>query len=536
MRQVGRPEVGTEACCATRVHRFPAARPLLRAGIASALMLATLTGCGQRAKSDAEKGTLNVYLNRDPGGYDALKRPSATKASIQTQMPVYEMLFDMDPKTGKVTPNLGLSATSSEGGRIWTVKLRPNVRFSNGEPFTAEAYVVHFARLMKSPMSGVVFNNLGARIVGVTAISPLEVRFELASPKPQFEIMMATPGIAWFGINAPKHTLAHGDDPDFDLKPVGTGPYMLESFRTGVGLTYVKNPYYRNPSVQHLNRITYHVMGEGLASYVALKAGDIDMLYAADDLTVVRALRDPDVKTIVGQPDFQGFRINLNTRSGPLADIRVRQALAYALNREAANKIWSQGLAEIATDAYGKRSAWYCPGIRYPEYDPAKARALLKAYGKPVRLRLGIMSFSSKFAEIAQAMWKDVGIDVALEVETPGPGFYRKASSGAFDMWYGPGGSNRNPLLVDLDLASDNRANPMGIRSKAIDDAIAQIIATHDRDSLYRASCQYQQILADELPFIRFTFAPNAVVMRKSVEGPRTLTSADAEYYKARIR
>ncbi|WP_293881503.1 ABC transporter substrate-binding protein [Sphingomonas sp.] len=485
---------------------------------------------------DHQGGTTAVYLNRDPGGFDALKIGSANKATLQTQAAVYDMLFDLDPKTGDLQPRLGLSATPLEGGTIWRVALRPGVFFSNGEHFTSQAYVIHFGRLLASATAGAMTQSLGARLVSVHAVDDLTVDFVLAQPSPNFKVALATPGLAWFGLNAPGYTLQHQSDPDFAYRPVGNGPYMVKSITTGEGLTLVRNPRYWNPTTQHLDRIEYRVLGEGIAPFIALKAGDIDMMYASDDLTLARAKRDPAVLTYVGPPFFSGYRINLGAGRGPLADPRVREALVYSLNREAANKAWSQGLAEIASDAYGKGSPWYCPDLRYPGYRPELARRLIAAYGKPLHLTLGVEPFSARAAEIFQAMWKDVGIDVTVVTGSRGPGFYKQIREHAFDMWYAPGPGNNNPLMVDMDLGSWERNSPIGIRSKAIDESIGQVSSAKSRAALYTASCRYQQVLANELPFIRFTFAPNGLITRKYIGGVTPLTSADAQYYKVWLR
>ena len=200
-------------------------------------------------------GTLTVGMDRPMTGFDSSMNPRPEYNRRNAMLPVYEDLFSRG-KDGKLIPVLGQSLKKSPDNKTWTVTLRKGIRFSNGEDFTAEAYVVHFKRYQASRAWGFLRGMVGP-IKEVVAIDSHTVEFCMLRPFPAFGAILSNPVYPMWA-NAPKHSQKVGKE--LNRQPVGTGPYMLANWTPGVSITYVKNPHYWNPKKQHLDKIVFKVI------------------------------------------------------------------------------------------------------------------------------------------------------------------------------------------------------------------------------------------------------------------------------------
>ena len=269
-------------------------------------------------------------------------------------LPVYEDLFKRDAN-GKLIPVLGESLENSPDMKVWRVKLRQGIKFSNGEPLTAEAYVVHFKRLQASPAWGFLLGMVGP-IKEVVATDSHTVEFRMLRPFPAFAAILSNPVFVMWA-NAPKHSQQVGKE--LNRQPVGTGPYMLSDWTPGVSLTYVKNPYYRNPEKQHLDKIVFKVIKGELPRINSVKSGAIDVMLTRDGKTANQAKEDSNLQVIT---ELVGgtTTIEFNTSRPPLNDVRVRKALAHAVNRNADLQASNDGFGRPSTDWFGPESKWSC--------------------------------------------------------------------------------------------------------------------------------------------------------------------------------
>ena len=206
--------------------------------VASVALVNTLASpaVGQNPKKG---GTLIVAMDRPMTGFDSSVNPRPEYNRRNAMLPVYEDLFTED-KDGKLVPVLGLGLKKSPDMKTWTVMLREGVRFSNGEMLTADAYVVHFKRYMASRSWGFLRGMVGP-IKEVVAVDKRTVEFRMLRPYPAFRAIISNPVYPMW-VNAPKHSKRVGRD--LNKQPMGTGPYMLQSWVPGESITYVKNPNY----------------------------------------------------------------------------------------------------------------------------------------------------------------------------------------------------------------------------------------------------------------------------------------------------
>lgn len=357
---------------------------VFRSLLGSAALACALTG-GLAAQAEViQGGTFKILINRDIDSFDSAKIPSPDLARLQVLFASHERLFAYHPETDTLEPRLALSATPNEDFTSWTVKLRPGVKFSNGKDLTAEAYAFHFERLMASAAAPRIWAYAGFVPKAVVAVDDLTIRFDLEDPSVAFDIIMGSPLYIW-PLNEPGYAKANQDDPEYGRNAVGAGPYMLKEWLPGQMVTMVKNPYYWKPDEQIADEFQFVVITgpERGANWAALQAGDVDIDWTSGDL-VDWARNQTDLNFYLGYRSSAGLMYNFNTSTPPFDDLRVRQAVASAINREALVQVVYQRGQTVADQAFPPTSKWFCEGLQPTPYDPDKARALLADYGKPL--------------------------------------------------------------------------------------------------------------------------------------------------------
>ena len=274
-------------------------------------------------------GTLRVAMNRAFDGFDTATNPTVFPTKLNVQRAIFEDLFGVD-KTGKLIPKLGTFLKISPDQKLFTVTLRKDVKFSNGEPLTARAYSDHFKRAMKSPRANFIKGQIGP-VEKVVAVNDHTIEFRMSRPHPAFRAALTGP-FQFFWVNAPDHAKSLGL---FVSKlPVGTGPYMLDDWDQGVSLTLIRNPHYRHPEKQFLDKIVMPLVAREEARLNGLKAGDLDLYITNSGKLAKLAEKETGIE-VFAQVDQGSGIVALDTSKPPFDDIRVRKALAHAVNRKA---------------------------------------------------------------------------------------------------------------------------------------------------------------------------------------------------------
>ncbi|WP_068304618.1 ABC transporter substrate-binding protein [Pararhodobacter sp. CCB-MM2] len=326
--------------------------------------------------------------------------------------PVYESLFELDDE-GLPVPMLATGYTV-EGDTV-TLTLREGVTFSNGEPFNAAAVVANINRGVEI---GVLEGLLS--VASAEAIDDTTVRITMREADPS--IIMALAGTAGMMI-AP----AAMDDPALDRNPVGTGPfvYNAEESREGEVRVYTPNPTYWEPEEQDLARFEVWEIPDDTARLNALRTGQIDAGIWLSNPQAAMIDRSPDLQLIRNSGGLN-YHVIISDRAGSVvpafADRRVRQAMAYAINREAFNQAILFGLGEATWQAY-PTGPWSNPDLseRYP-YDPERARELLAEAGYADGFTFDMPSipiYQSRLEALA-GFFADVGITMNIVPVEPG--------------------------------------------------------------------------------------------------------------------
>lgn len=306
--------------------------------------------------------------NLDPG--NPLDYPS----SYDGLYAIYSRLYTFDADM-KFQPDLATSYKVSDDGTSWTFKLRPGVKFHDGTPFDANAVKVTFERLA-DPNPTTPRPNGGTwrrYLKTVTVVDPLTVTIVMKKP---LGAMLNYIAHGSGGILSPTALKKYGDD--IGLHPIGTGPYQVNQFIAGQSLTLVRNPNYfgTKPSIQTL--VMKPVL-QPAARIAALESGEADVIYDVPPSEAQQLSSRQDV-TVIRKPSLRGYYIGMNLLRPEFKDKSVRQAMNYAVNKEAICKALFFGYATPLDSPFAPGLFSYKKTFRY-DYNPAKAKQLLESAG-----------------------------------------------------------------------------------------------------------------------------------------------------------
>lgn len=379
-------------------------------GVAAALAIVALTAPALAQKSG---GTATMGLGLDIPGFDPIKVGVFDSAAVSAAALIFDTLTTLDDQ-GNVQPKLALSWSPSEDFRTWTFKLRPDVTFSDGTPFNAQAVAWNYAR-QKDPANHCRCAFYIQDIDKVEAVDDLTVVFHLRDPGPLLPKMLFLPSSNNV-VQSPTAIQTKGAD--YNRNPVGTGPFVIRSWTAGDRMVLERNPNYWNKGHPYLDRVVLRPLPDAQSRFASLLAGETDLVYAdmyeADN--IVRAKNDPSltVHTYAGS----GAQVyTFNTKVAPFDDVRVRRALVMALDRKVLSQALTNGLGRPATNPYGDGSWVKCDNDGALPADPAKAKALLAEYGKPVAFKMLVTATPRGRAvgQVMQQLWKRVGASMEIE-------------------------------------------------------------------------------------------------------------------------
>lgn len=387
----------------------------VRAAVMGALLAVTAAGCSFSDNSgpgtEGTADTLRVGVQSLPPGqgnpFSALGSPS-----VYTWSAMFDALTLVDAK-GTATPALA-SEWKSTSPTTWSFTLKPDLTFSNGEKLDAEAVVKTFEYLKSDEGKATVVGRELLSLTAASAKSATEVEFTTGEPDPivpnKLASMYIVPPAAWADLG-PK---------GFAGAPVGSGSYKVESWEPGKVVFTAFEGSWRKAKTQ---RLVVTELAEPAARLQALQSGQIDLALglAPDQLA---QLEQAGAKAQIN-PAPQVMSLAFVTEKGdtPLRDQRVRQALNYAVDKQAIVDNLMAGKARPASQGSTPGAFGYAEGIQPYPYDPEKAKSLLAEAGYPDGFELSAAVVTGTFpadAEIYQAMAADlakVGVKVTLSQE-----------------------------------------------------------------------------------------------------------------------
>lgn len=385
-------------------------RNLRRLGPAIALtgllaaMLAPSTSLARGIKSAASSHTtVTVAI-----GSDALSLIPNTVVDATTGwqlQQIFDPLLNLNGKTEKVIPWLATSwkATSPT---TWTLTLRHGVKFTDGEPFNAAA-VQFTMNFIKNPVNKSNYAPYFSDVKSVSTPTPYTVVFHMTQSVTYFPYLLAQ----LFLVMPPKYIQEHGVK-YFASHPVGTGPYEFVSQTLGQSLVLKANPHYWHGKPAIAN-VVFDIIPDFSARLAAFLAGKVDIIEELpySDISVAQHAAHAHV---VLEPSARFDYIALNNlKGGPMTNVKVRQALNYAVNVPLIIKAVMDGHALRDAGALPRTNSGYDPAIKPYKYDPTLAKKLLAEAGyKPSQLNLTFSCSNGRYpmdSEVCQAVAAQLG-------------------------------------------------------------------------------------------------------------------------------
>ncbi|MEM9709018.1 MAG: ABC transporter substrate-binding protein [Pseudomonadota bacterium] len=352
----------------------------------------------------AQQDTITIGMQLEPPNLDPTGGAAAAIDEV-VYSNVYEGLtrFASD---GAVVPGLAASWDVSEDGTVYTFNLRSGVTFHDGSTMDAEDVIFSLDRA-RAEESTNAQKALFASISSVSAVDPLTVEVTLSEPNGNFPFNMAWGDAV---IVAPE-TIDQAA-----TAPVGTGPFTFVDWRQGDSVVLSRNPNYWGEAPA-LASATFKFIGDPNAAFAALMAGDIDAFpnYPSPE-TLTQFEADPRFKVIVGSTEGETI-LSTNNKSGNLADVRVRKAIAHAIDRQAIIDGAMFGYGTPIGTHFAPHNPDYVDLTGQSDYDPDKSRALLAEAGVSdltLRLALPPVAYARRGGEIIASQLREVGIDTEI--------------------------------------------------------------------------------------------------------------------------
>ena len=459
----------------------------LLSGLALAL---ALTGAAQA------QSTLRIGLAEDPDVLDpTLARTYVGRIVFAS---ICDKLFDIDDKLN-VIPQLALSHQVSADGKAVTIKLRPGVKFHDGEPFNAEAAKASLERHLN--MQGSFRKAEIAQIDKIEAVDPLTVRLLLKAPfAPLIAQLTDRAGM----MVSPKAAAALGDK--FGTAPVCAGPYKFVERVPQDRIVVERFKDYWDAKRVHIDRIVYRPMQDSTVRLANLKSGQLDLLERLLATDVEDVKKDAKLKLATGtEMGYQGVTINLNNgdkANNPLGkNPKVRQAFELAIDRDAINQVVFNGIQRVDNQWVSPASPYHLAKFPTPKRDVAKAKALIKESGVATPITIDFMvpnnPESRAVAEVMQSMAAEAGFDLKLRV-TEFATSLNEAEKGNFQLYFLAWSGRTDPDGNIFSFASCKGPLNYG---KYCDPKVDELLTTaRTATTLAERKAIYEQAAAEILP------------------------------------
>lgn len=503
-------------------------RRMLLVGVLGALLLG-LVCLGVMAEEPRHGGLLKMGVVQDITTFD----PHVFSGVVycQAQMNVYDQLVTY-ATNGDLTPQLAVS-WETEDSQVYVFHLREGVKFSNGNPLTADDVVYSFERIL-NPDTVASRREAMLQIDEVEAVDNLTVKITLEQPNGLF-----LGDLAVYGCSMVDKEWAEAGG-NYTEQMMGTGPFMLSAFEKGVQYSFVRNPNYWEEGKPYLDGFVLVFIENATTRVNALKNGEVDLADFIPWAEMPGLGSSEEFKLVTAHSTLMFVRLNSNRE--PLDNRLVRQALNYAIDRELINTLaWGGFGMPLKAGLIPAGTYYYGEDLERWEYDPEKAVALLaKAGYEPQDVHLVIESMDwvghSDSATIIREQLASLGIDIELKI-VPIPQAVEQRQTGDYQMQI----DGQKPQTSDPDFYTNwfhsqlggQYAAGVGFSLTIVDELLEQGRLVSDpleRQQIYYA---VEALLLHEAPWIFIQYRPDGEAAAEYVEGYAGLPGVTALYNQA---
>ncbi len=488
-------------------------------GMSATLLGTILAACGSSSSSSSSAassastsgpapkagGTLSVAGVMPAAAVNPLTVSDAGGLLMLNQTGEF-LVFDSNLKLA-LQPMLALSWSHNGDGSVWTFKLRPGVKFSTGAPMTADDVVYTFQQLSDPKNASNALSTFTGVLTpsGVKAVDPTTVQFTLESPNGNFPYLVSSDN--YNAIIVPKGT----DFGKWQSTFVGTGAFKLENYTQGHGATFVPNPNYWGTKPL-LAGTSFQFFSSQTPMLLALQGKSVDVVAQFVPAGAAAILSQPSLYKIIKLPSANHRELSMRNDQAPFTDARVRQAVAYTLDRKGMVNALLSGYGTVANDTpFGPRFPSSNLTLPQREQDIAKAKQLLAAAGHSSGISAPL--FTEVYQEIPQlaTVIKEnaalAGITFDLKIESQSL-YYGKATYGNSDWLDGAtslvdyGDRGVPNVYLEAPLTSAGPWNAAHFKNKQYDKLVKQYVAALDLPTQKSIATQIEQLLLAETPIV----------------------------------
>ena len=492
---------------------------------------AACTACLTFATARADS-TLVVSMAADPTGLDPEAVLNNTSGFVMAT--IYDGLTRYKPGTVEVEPGLAQSWDISSDGLTYTFHLRKGVKFQDGSPVNAAAIVENLDRQLKKDDPNYIFNTGPVQsyldftygsMTSYRAVDDSTVEMKLKAPS---AALLASLAMVWNGVVSPTAVAKYGKD--FRNHPVGSGPFIFREWRERDQVALDANPNYwkGKPKVDHL---VFKEYPDAQAGLLALKRGDVQIMGDVATPVIGSIKSDPNLELLT-QPGLAVNGMAMPNEVAPFNDKRVRQALNYAVDKNAINKALYSGLATTLVSPLPEAQWGFDKSLKGYPYDPAKAKELLAAAGVKPGLKVELLTYSTPrgynpagadLAVALQGYLQKVGVEASVRKLDIGA-FLAQTRSGKFEGMFVTGfsGDNGDPDNF-LNALFNSSQIPVGdtshYKNPEVDkemDAAAREPDFNKRVAMYKT---IQRQIMEDAPWVFINSVLQVRAIRKNVKG-----------------
>jgi len=509
---------------------------MLKVGLS---LIAMTVAAGVQAK------TLVYCSEGSPEGFNPQLFTSGTTYDASS-VPIYNRLVEFKTGTTELQPGLAEKWDVSEDGKTYTFHLRQGVKwqttkdFKPTRTFNADDVVFSFERQLDKNnkyhvVSGGSYEyfegmDMPKLIAKIEKVDDYTVRFTLTRPEAPF---LADLGMDFASILSKEYAdnmLKAGTPEKLDLNPVGTGPFVLQQYQKDSRILYKANPDFWGTKPK-IDRLVFSITPDASVRYAKLQKGECQVMPYPNPADIASMKKDTKIN-LMEQPGLNVGYLSFNTEKKPLDNVKVRQALTMAVNKQAIIDAVYQGAGQAAKNLIPPTMWGYNNDVKDYAYDPAKAKELLKEAGMPDGFSIDLWAMpvqrpynpnARRMAEMVQADWAKIGVKAKIVTFEWGE-YLKRAKAGEHQTvmmgWTGDNGDPDNffATLFSCAAAKDG-SNYSRWCYKPFEDLIQPARAEADHNKRIELYKQAQVVMHDQAPALIIAHSTVYEPVSKKVSG-----------------
>ncbi|WP_311790795.1 dipeptide ABC transporter periplasmic-binding protein DppA [Pantoea sp. UBA5923] len=509
---------------------------MLKVGLS---LIAMTVAAGVQAK------TLVYCSEGSPEGFNPQLFTSGTTYDASS-VPIYNRLVEFKIGTTELQPGLAEKWDISDDGKTYTFHLRKGVKwqttkeFKPSREFNADDVIFSFERQLDKnnayhSVSGGSYEYFEGmdmpKLIGkVEKVDDYTVRFTLTRPEAPF---LADLGMDFASILSKEYAdkmQKAGTPEKLDLNPVGTGPFVLQQYQKDSRILYKANPDFWGTKPK-IDRLVFSITPDASVRYAKLQKGECQVMPYPNPADIASMKKDTNIN-LMEQPGLNVGYLSFNTEKKPMDNVKVRQALTMAVNKQAIIDAVYQGAGQAAKNLIPPTMWGYNDAIQDYAYDPAKAKALLKEAGLPDGFSIDLWAMpvqrpynpnARRMAEMVQADWAKIGVKAKIVTYEWGE-YLKRAKAGEHQSvmmgWTGDNGDPDNffgPLYSCK--STQGGSNSSKWCYQPFEKLITEARAEPDQGKRTALYLQAQQIMHDQMPAVMIAHSTIFEPVRKEVSG-----------------